>query len=343
MPVSEIVRRALQYKTALDGRTGYQYLQMRDYWIAVRSSLYSQAQTVAQEILERFPDGGASMQWVRELDYYRALTEQADNVIAQYGSWGQTYTLQQVLDEYRISADEAVNLINIERTQGMGYFKGLARPQLEMMAGFAQADAPLGKLFAGIGEGAREQLTASLMEGLAKGMPNKKIAELMVSNFNIPFVRANLIARTEVNRAHRASSLETYQNHKIRRFKRMASKQRACMACLMLDGQIYTSEHELDDHPNGACVMVPWVDGADEPTWDYGKDYFMGLSEEEQRKRMGNAYYEAWQRGDYQLDDLARIQKNRVWGGSPQVVPLKELSPDWKSWFYGGEIKENDG
>jgi len=54
---------------------------------------------------------------------------------------------------------------------------------------------------------------------------------------------------------------------------------------------------------------VPWVDGADEPTWDYGKDYFMGLSEEEQRKRMGNAYYEAWQRGDYQLDDLARIQK----------------------------------
>lgn len=340
MAVSEIVKRALQYKAALEQRNGYQYLQMHDYWTVVRGSLNTQAQMVAQEILERFPDGGASVEWVRELDYYRALTEQADNVIAQYGNWGQSFTLQQVLDEYRISADEALNLINIERMKGMGYFTGLPSSQLEMLAGFTQVDAPLGRLFAGIGEGAREQLTASLMEGLAKGMPSMRIAELMVSNFTLPFVRANLIARTEVNRAHRASSLETYQTHGITRYKRMASKQRACMACLMLDGQVYNSSHELDDHPNGACVMVPWVNGADEPTWEYGSNYFQTLSEEEQRKRMGNAYYESWQRGDFGLNDLARIQHNPIWGGSPQVVPLKKLSPDWKEKYY--QLKGKD-
>ena len=105
------------------------------------------------------------------------------------------------------------------------------------------------------------------------------------------------------------------------------------MACLLLDGTVYSSQTALEDHPNGGCTMVPWVDGTEEPMWQTGKDYFEKLPEAEQRARMGNNYYDAWKRGDFKLEDMVTVKQNPIWGGNPGIVPLKELSPDWKSYM----------
>ena len=99
------------------------------------------------------------------------------------------------------------------------------------------------------------------------------------------------------------------------------------MACLLLDGQVYTIASALEDHPNGACTMIPIVDGVDEPSWEYGRNYFMGLSPEEQEARMGSSYYKAWKAGDIKLSDMVGIKENGKWGNNPYVKPLSALVP----------------
>lgn len=337
MATSEIVRLAQSYKSQLERRNQYQMAEMLNRWTVIRNDLRNTAQNVADEILRLFPDGGVTENWIREFEYYRSLQEQADNVIAQYAGWSENYTYQQILLEYQLGIDEATQLLTVTgQSSKMGYFTRLGQSEIELIAGASQTGAPLGQLFATIGVGAQEQLSNALMTGLARGLPSGRIAEMMMSAFTIPPVRANMIARTEINRAHRTATLTTYQEHGVTRYKRMANQKSACMACLLLDGQIYSSADALDDHPNGACGMIPWVDGTEEPTWETGKEYFEKLPEEQQRARMGNAYYESWKRGDYKLDDLATIKSNHIWGGNPTVRPLKELSPDWKSWYFGG-------
>lgn len=331
--VSESVFTALYFKEQLDSRHSRIVTTMTDYWTDIKKSLYSQAQMVVEEIMKRYPDGNAPIEWVNELNYYKSLMEQADKATYKYANWSSGFAYDQIGYEYKNAHDNARELIGM---QNIGVLKGLAVPQIELLAGMTQATSPLGRLFENIGgEAGRKQISQALMNGLAQGMPMGGIANLMVESFNMPLARALLITRTEINRAYRASTLATYQTYGITKYKRMASQQRACMGCLLLDGQIYDSSHELDDHPNGACTMIPMVPGADEPEWEYGSDYFLGLSEEEQRKRMGNAYYESWQRGDFNLADLPVIKKDPVWGGNTGVKSLSELSPNWKSWFYG--------
>lgn len=95
--------------------------------------------------------------------------------------------------------------------------------------------------------------------------------------------------------------------------------------CLMLDGQYYDVMEDLADHPNGACTPIPIVKGGVDPQWETGREFFEGLSEEEQRERMGSKYFDAWKAGEFKLEDLVKMHHSDIWGDSPGVRPLWEL------------------
>lgn len=81
--------------------------------------------------------------------------------------------------------------------------------------------------------------------------------------------------------------------------------------------------------------MVPWVNGMKEPMWETGTERFNNMPEEGQREMMGNNYYDAWKRGDFQLKDMVQMHHSPTWGDSPGLVPLGKLSPNWKSYAAG--------
>jgi hypothetical protein len=115
------------------------------------------------------------------------------------------------------------------------------------------------------------------------------------------------------------------------------------MACLMLDGEKFDSmDDELDDHPNGKCVIVPCVEGVADPKWQSGQAYFSSLSAEEQKARMGPGLYQAWKDGEFQLSDLAQKQHSDVWGDSPRVPSLKELRDNLTGTEVGDDSVENE-
>jgi hypothetical protein len=148
----------------------------------------------------------------------------------------------------------------------------------------------------------------------------------MANGMGMGLERALLIARTESARAYRTGSLEQYrESGVVRGFKRLVKKATACLACLMLDGETFDLESELNDHPRGKCTAIPLVQGIGDPKYQTGEQWFKTLGAEQQRNMMGDARYEGWKAGQFGLSDLARSTSNDVWGNSPRVATLEEL------------------
>lgn len=335
MPTPEVVRLSLQHATDLANKVDDVTHAMATKWLYISQGLDDKITQVSREIKNLQAQGKPVTEaWLNEQKYYRSLQEQARNQIANYVDWSQNFTETQVLQAALMGINDASSMY-MYSTSGMGYFKGIPAPQIESIQAITMRDAPLGQLFQSIKPNYMgvHPLTEALMSGLAMGMPMTEIAKLMKDAVNMPYSRSVLIARTEVNRAHRSAALRTYQEYDVPYYRRMASRGHACFACMMLDGTLYTSKEALDDHPNGACAMVPVLDPNDPSTdWEHGEQRFEKMSEEEQRRIMGNNYYDSWKRGDFGLKDVTIIRQNPIWGGSPGMRPLKDLSPNWKSY-----------
>ena len=106
------------------------------------------------------------------------------------------------------------------------------------------------------------------------------------------------------------------------------------MACIMLDGKIYSTRDAMDDHPQGRCAMLPITAtyaemGIDAPEPDFsrekGSDWFQRQDEATQRKMMGDAKWEAWKEGRFSLEDLPKQMTSDVWGDSWTPKSLEEL------------------
>ena len=91
-------------------------------------------------------------------------------------------------------------------------------------------------------------------------------------------------------------------------YQRVATlDERTCMACIMLDGMLYRSEDEFDDHPYGRCILVPlYSDTRPIRPVGGGANWFLALPKETQRAIMGPEYYAAWMAGKFDLSDLIK-------------------------------------
>jgi len=129
------------------------------------------------------------------------------------------------------------------------------------------------------------------------------------------------------HRAHREALTEQYhQSGAITGFRHMAYKPTACFACLMLDGEWLEKESDLEDHPNGRCMAVPFRSKDDPIPWQTGADWFLKQDAEKQMSLSGEGRYEAWKAGEIpSLRDIVYVRQSERWGGSPTVRTLKEL------------------
>lgn len=78
-----------------------------------------------------------------------------------------------------------------------------------------------------------------------------------------------------------------------------------CMACILLEGTIYSNMSDFADHPHGLCFLVglAGIDSIFE-TEHPGLDWFLGLTDAEQQSIMGPRYWDAWHAGLFDIWDL---------------------------------------
>lgn len=249
---------------------------------------------------------------------------------AQYVNFSDTFDervtqLQQ--DNLKHGIDSAADLLDATKEEfGLQFtFTKLPVNAIESMIGFAADGSPLRDLLMKSYGESVSGITDALLTGLAKGLNPNDVAQLMADGFGVGLDRALTIARTEQLRAYRLGSLEQYrQSDVVMQYKRLAKKDdTTCLGCLFQDGEIYSTEDEFAEHPNGRCVIIPVPVGAD-PQWETGTQWFEKLPEDRQRSMLGDARFDAWQ-GGTPLSDMSKLVSNATWGGSFVPTPLKEL------------------
>lgn len=198
---------------------------------------------------------------------------------------------------------------------------------VEAFIGFAGDGSPLGQLFESLGKDASARVRSELIRGLTLGRGPRDVARRMAKIEGIELTRALTIARTEMHRAARAASAESYRaNRDVVKgmMWHSALDSRSCSACIAMHGTILAPNDSVDGHPNCRCVAIPitksWAELGFEgipderPAVEPGADWFARQSEEMQRRILSPGKYAAYRDGRISLADLVTRERSRRWG-----------------------------
>ncbi len=73
------------------------------------------------------------------------------------------------------------------------------------------------------------------------------------------------------------------------------------------------------------CTTIPVVEGFKPVEWEKGIDWFKKQDPTTQRKMLGNGVFDAWKRGDIELEQTISVKHDPTWGDSLHPTPLREL------------------
>lgn len=271
-------------------------------------------------------------------------------IASQFDHYGNLTQLQVgQLQHMAVTLGQEAAQALLQSTVPVGVSWTFGVPSLEALKdliGATQAGSPLADLFSGFGAEAARNTGNALVRGLAMGNNPRQVARDVQQALGVSRNRALTISRNEMNRAYRGSNMETYRANSdvVGQWRWTCSlSARSCAACIFQDGTLHDLDEELDEHCCGRCTPVPvtksWEDilgglGIDtsdientSPIDDMprGSDWFYEQDEATQIQILGTKKYNAWQNGDFQLEDIVGHSHDDTWGDSIYEKSLKEL------------------
>jgi SPP1 gp7 family putative phage head morphogenesis protein len=117
----------------------------------------------------------------------------------------------------------------------------------------------------GVTEQMNQRISRVLAQGLAEGRNPKKIATELISEVGWGRKRAEMVARTEITRAHAEGTLNSYASFGLQGVMvdvewLSASDDRVCPHCSSMSGKVFTIEEArglIPSHPNCRCCFIP--------------------------------------------------------------------------------------
>ena len=325
----DVLRVLYQYRIALEARETTLLNDMANRWLMIEQRLDADIASLAMDI-QLLKDRGIVIteNVVLQSQKYQLLRSQMEREIIKYNTDYASGAIAKAQFEYAtLGIDKAQNALMVTLGNTFANFQRINISAVEAMIGFAGDGSPLNKLLRADYQDAVYGLTNALINGIARGQGPVQTAQQMSAGMGMGFERAVLIARTETLRAYRTATTAQYrESGAVSGYRRLVFKPTACMACLMADGEYFELENELTDHPRGKCDLIATIKGVNDIKWETGKEWFGNLSPEEQSEKMGPEKYALWKDGQFKLDDLYKVQKSSVWGDSPRVATLKELT-----------------
>ena len=205
-----------------------------------------------------------------------------------------------------------------------------------------EASAPVGRILHRLGQEVAEEVVFNLVQGIALGKGPRETARRVTESAGMGLSKALTLSRTETMRAYREASRMQYAANPaiVKGYRRMSAKDgRVCMACVVLDGELYGLDEPLQAHPNCRCTLVPETityedlglqDVPMPEPGDTGREWFRKQPRNTQLQIMGNSETRlgAWERGDVTFADMVKVTDHPVWGKSASVKPLRDMGLD---------------
>lgn len=298
-------------------------LRYREVWEA----LLPQAKDLTRQIEERRREGKEpSKQWLYRQERYTALMQQIGVQIEAFAQFASVRVRQEIYRSLEEAQADAFSLLDTATGKEIGTWNRLPIEALNELLAVTETNGPISALFRALPAQTQTAARLTLLAALAQGHGPAKTTRLLQKATGISATRAATIARTESLRAYRAASLETYRANDdvVTGWMWLAAlSQRTCPVCLALHGKRFALEVDFGAHPNCRCTCVPIT----EPGQVFattGEDWFREQDAETQRHILGNAKYEAYQRGEITLNDLVGEREDKTWGLVRFEKSLKE-------------------
>jgi len=280
-------------------------------------------------------DTDVTLAYLSDVAQYRALVEYARTELddlaieaVRAADWGRAHAaaLGQSYAKLSVNAAAGVDL--------GGVFNRVPVGALVDLTGQLRPASPLMSL-PGLNNAALRDIGRHMVAGMATGTHPRTVASRIVKTVDIPLARARTIARTEMLRAYRTSSIATWeQNTMVDGWTWHADlTSRTCAACWAMHGKSFPLTTPFGSHPNCRCHPVPKVlplsalgiTGVDMPAEviEPGADVFARLPPREQLKILGRGKFDAYQSGAISLDDVVSARVTEEWGVTRSVGSLK--------------------
>ena len=330
---------ALRFRLAVLLEEGAALRQMAVSMRIVIAGLDEQIMAVSQRIAAQAAAGRVAPGAVVELAEYVRFREQATQALMRYtgGVSRQIETLQlnrieQALEHTRALTESALPRgLTFEVLARTGITWATLEPSaFEYLAGRMRDGGSLrAYLEDRIVSGTIEDVERELTRGLLRN-PNET-ARVLRRTFAGGLSQAVRVARTETLRVYRDVQRESYSRNSrvVKGYRRVASlDDRTCVACWLMDGVLYESAGDMEEHVQGRCFTVPetvsWKDlGLEgvpevEPE-ESGRSRFERLPDAEQRRIIGNGrQFEAWKSGEIPTSALLARHSHPTFGS--QIV-----------------------
>ena len=329
--------------------------------LAVLQKEYERAQAQGQDV---------GLAWLYQKQRLTATQALVAKELAHFSAFSQrTISSQQaraIAESLAFNRDMTILAMGAEYDEQSRFVvNNLNKGETEALIGATQRGSALDKLFRAICEAGAQSAEDALVQGMVMGYNPRKIAPMIRDALGIQLNRALTISRTEVMRAQRIATAESYKANAdvIKGWRWQAALTgNTCPVCISMHGSIHPVEEEMESHPNCRCSMVPvtksWEDLGAELGFDFsgvekagpsfeeiakkynisaerqktyaqrkmtGEAYFRGLKAEEQRKILGPAKWLAWKEGKFEFTQLVKKTYSPVWGAGRGAKSLKEL------------------
>lgn len=276
----------------------------------------------------RIPPSG----WLSRMERLQSLRAHVEQEMMRFADYAETSIRMQQWQAIQAGKMHAQSLLYGALPDGvMHAFNVLPQDALASMIGFLQDGSPLRELLQRLGLEAARLVGDGLIQGLALGQSPAVIARNIRALMGGKLAEALRLARTEILRAYREASHQTYNLNDdiVEGWIWLSGRNtRTCAACWALDGTFHTMDERLDDHPNGRCTSVPKLIGIDSPVRSTGLERFDQLKISDQLQVLGSSKYAAWQNGTISLPDLVGEKQSAEYGRMFYERSLREMGID---------------
>jgi SPP1 gp7 family putative phage head morphogenesis protein len=321
--VSSIITAAREFRADVLRNDKAMLRQLSQVYSLIYKSLNRQFRELQRDIEQAQREGKTVNQdWLRRSFRYQQLIKQAKAEIGGYSNGVSRFIEAQQRRAIDLGQSHATSLI--ETALPDLTFARLPTQAIEELVGVLANGSPLNKVLDRLGRDAAQQIRETLITGLGSGHGAAKIASDIREAIDVPRWKALQIARTEVMRAYRQSTLRTYaENDDVLEgwIWHSTLSTRTCAACWALHGTFFPlSKQFFPSHVSCRCTPIPSVKGV-KTNVQSGSVAFAELPVEDQQTILGPSRYEMYASGTA-LNDFVILTRDKDWGGAYQVRPL---------------------
>lgn len=324
---SAVVNAINHHRTALLAREQATMAESARRWLGIEQAIQAKVDALAMEMA----DGGpVTLGQLARSRRYRDLMAQTRDELRQYTGYmdNQITAGQRSMVVDAISHSQAT--VNAIATEGQIVvpLNRISTEAVDNMIGLAGDGSPVRAVLNDAARVGPDAMAQELVAGIALGRNPLEVARrAMRMGLGQSFTRMQNIARTEMLRTYRTTTLESYAaGGVVIGYRRLSARdERTCPACLFADGRVYKVEEGFDAHVNCRCVTIPILSGVSPVQYETGQQWFKTQSDATQRSMLGPGRYDAWKAGEASLDDMVSRDWNDTWGGSLRTTRVRDL------------------